>query len=74
MYAMFLRDAGFPPRFVYASLLESQSLMSSGAQDQEAPAASRIRKELGRQLGPQASVISHNPEPILHEALELKPH
>lgn len=72
MYAMFLRDAGFPARFVYASLLKSQSLMSSGAQDQEAPAASRIRKELGRQLGPQASVISRNPESILHEALELK--
>lgn len=74
MYAMFLRDTGFPARFVYASLLKSQSLMSSGVQDQEAPAASRIRKELGRQLGPQASVISRNPEPILHEALELKPH
>jgi tetratricopeptide (TPR) repeat protein len=73
MYAMFLRDTGYPPRFVYASLLKSHSLMSSVAEDQEAPTASRIRKELGRQLGSQATVISHNPQPILHEALGLKP-
>ena len=72
-YAMFLRGAGFPARFVYASLLKSQALLSSDSNDQEVAAASRVRKELERQLGPQASsAISRNPEPILHEALELK--
>ncbi len=71
-YAMFLRDTGFPARFVYASLLKSQSLLSSDANGQEVAAVIRIRQELERQLGPQASAISRNPKPILHEALELK--
>ncbi len=71
MYAMFLRGAGFPARFVYASLLKSQSLLSSDANGQETSAANRARKELERQLGPQASAISRDPEPTLHEALEL---
>ncbi len=71
-YAMFLRDTGFPARFVYASLLESQSLSLSEGKRQELAAANRVRKQLEQQLGSQASVISHNPEPILQEALELK--
>jgi tetratricopeptide (TPR) repeat protein len=72
MYAQFLRGAGFPSRFVYASLLKSQSLLSSEPNGQEAAAAGRVRKELERQLGLQASAISRNPGPTLHEALELK--
>jgi hypothetical protein len=77
MYAMFLRDAGFPARFVYASLLRSQSLLLSSnakdsAKDQDVSTANRARKELERQLGPQASGISRDPDPILREALELK--
>jgi tetratricopeptide (TPR) repeat protein len=72
MYAMFLRDAGFPARFVYASLLKSQSLFSSDSNSEEVAAASRTCKELEQQLGPQASAISRNPEPLWHEALELK--
>jgi len=71
MYAMFLRAAGFPARDAYASLLKSQSLLPSDSDGQQA-AASRARKELEHVLGPQASAISHNPEPVLHEALELK--
>jgi hypothetical protein len=71
-YAMFLRATGRPARFVYASLLKSQSLLSLASNDQEAAAAGRVRKELERQLGPQASAISRNPEPVLQEALELK--
>jgi hypothetical protein len=72
MYAMFLRDTGFPARFVYASLLKSQSLLSSDTNGQEVAAMAQVRKELEQKLGPQASIISHNPEPFLHEALELK--
>jgi tetratricopeptide (TPR) repeat protein len=72
MYAMFLRSTGFPARFVYASLLKSEGLFSSASNDREVSAASRARKELERELGAQASAISRNPEPILHEALELK--
>jgi len=72
IYAMFLRDAGFPARFVYASLLKSQSLLSSDSSGQEVAAGNRIRKELERQLGSQAPAISRNLGPILQEALELK--
>ncbi|HMD18502.1 MAG TPA: hypothetical protein VKH18_17685 [Terriglobales bacterium] len=76
MYAMFLRDKGFPARFVYASLLKSQSLLSSDAdansKNQQAAAASKARKELERQLGPEASVVRGNLEPALQEALALK--
>jgi tetratricopeptide (TPR) repeat protein len=73
MYAMFLRGADFPARLVYASVLKSQSLLSSDSNAEEVAAASRVRKELERQLGSQASAISRNPEPLWHEALELKP-
>ncbi len=72
MYATFLRDNGFPPRFAYASLLKSQSLLSSDVNGREAAAASQARKQLEQQLGSQAAFISRNPEPVLHEALELK--
>ena len=86
LYAMFLRDNGFPARFVYASLLKSESLLSAdthvdsngdgngngNGKDQDAAAASQARKGLERQLGPQASIIRGDPGPILREALELK--
>jgi len=70
LYGMFLRNTGFPATFVYASLLKSQSLLSSDNSSQEL-AMANIRKDLERQLGAQASVIRRNPEPILREALEL---
>jgi tetratricopeptide (TPR) repeat protein len=70
MYATFLRDAGFPPIFAYASLLKSQSLL--GSETKDADATRSVRKELEQQLGSQASGISRNPEPLWHEALELK--
>jgi tetratricopeptide (TPR) repeat protein len=71
MYAVFLRSAGFPPRFAYASLLKSQELLPSDSNDQDMATAKKIRKELERQLGPQASTVSSNTEQISEEALEL---
>ena len=72
MYAIFLRDNGFPPRFAYASLLKSQSLLSPHVNDEAAAAAGQARKQLEQQLGSRAVAISQNPEPALREALELK--
>lgn len=76
LYAMFLRTAGFPPRFIYASLLKSQSLLSSNpesdSKERESAATTQIRKDLEHQLGPEASTIKRNPNPALAEALELK--
>jgi len=71
MYAIFLRDAGFPARFVYASLVRSQSLLCSDSNDQESASASLVRKDLELELGAQTSAIKSNPEPILREALAL---
>jgi tetratricopeptide (TPR) repeat protein len=73
MYATFLRDAGFPTRLAYASVLKSQALLSSDSKGQEAVAAARVRQDLEQQLGPQASRIVRNPEPLWQEALSLKP-
>ncbi|MGA7291556.1 MAG: hypothetical protein WBW53_12260 [Terriglobales bacterium] len=71
-YALFLRSAGFPSRFVYACLLKSQSLLSSDSNRQDIAEVSRVRQELERQLGSQTSAINHNLEPTLREALALK--
>jgi tetratricopeptide (TPR) repeat protein len=72
VYAMFLRDSGFPIRLAYASVLKSQTLLTSDSNDPQATAAGRVRKDLAKRLGPQASVILRNPEPLWREALELK--
>jgi tetratricopeptide (TPR) repeat protein len=72
MYATFLRENGFPARFAYASLLKSQSLFSSDVNGAEVATAGQARKQLEQQLGSEAVAISQNPEPVLHEALELK--
>ena len=71
LYAIFLRDTGFAPRFVYASLLKSRTLLSSDPAAEEG-SADRLRKELKGQLGNQASAIERNLKPTLREALELK--
>lgn len=72
MFAMFLRDAQFPARLVYASLLRSQTLLSSDANGTQLAAATRqISQELAKELGSEAGVIRRNPAPLLHEALQL---
>lgn len=69
---MFLRDAQFPPRLVYASLLRSQTLLSSDANGTPPAAGARqISRELEKELGSEASAIRRNPAPLLREALEL---
>jgi tetratricopeptide (TPR) repeat protein len=72
IYAMFLRNSGFPTRLAYGSVLKSQTLLSSDPNSQEAMAAGRVRKDLEQRLGPQASLILRNPKPLWQEALELK--
>jgi tetratricopeptide (TPR) repeat protein len=69
MYGMFLRDSGLPARLAYASLLKSQALFSG---ETEAASAIRARKELEDRLGSQAAAIERNPEPVWHEALDLR--
>ena len=71
-YALFLRDAGFPVRYVYASLLKSQSLMASDSNGRDGSPPGRVGKEIEAQLGPEASAIRRDSEPISREALALK--
>ena len=73
VYAMFLRDSGFPARLAYASVLKAQTLLSSNSNGQEATAAGRVRKDLEQRLGSPATVILRNPKPLWQEALEFKP-
>jgi len=73
IYALFLRNSGFPTRLAYGSVLKCQTLLSSDSDSQEAAAAGRVRKDLEQRLGPQASLILRNPKPLWQEALELKP-
>jgi tetratricopeptide (TPR) repeat protein len=72
LYATFLRASGFSTRLAYASLLKSQALFSSDSGGSEAASASRACKELGQQLGRQASVIQRDPEPVWQEALAVR--
>ena len=72
MFALFLRRAKFPSSLVYAGLIKSQSLMSADASGGGSAASlNQITKELENELGPQAAAIRHNPDPLLHQALEL---
>jgi tetratricopeptide (TPR) repeat protein len=70
MYAMFLHSAGFPDRFAYAALLKSQALLAAGSKNEQRTDVA-IRKTLEQELGPQATAIRRDPEPVLREALAL---
>jgi tetratricopeptide (TPR) repeat protein len=70
-YAVSLQDSGFPARFVYASVLKSESLGSSQSSAPEGDPVRKMQKELEQRLGPEAATIRHHPEPLLREALQL---
>lgn len=71
LFAMFLRDAQFPSRLVYASLLKSQELESATSKPTELAATASQIKDLEKRLGPQAAVIRRNPQPLADEVLRL---
>jgi tetratricopeptide (TPR) repeat protein len=70
-YALFLRDAGFPPRLSYASLLKSQQLMKVTPDSEEAKLLAKTLQEFEKPLGNEAVRIRKNPEPIQKQALTL---
>ncbi len=67
-YGVFLRDAGFPLRLAYASLLESETLASSPA---NTPELQEAASAIGVKLRGQANPIRLDPQPALDEALKL---
>jgi tetratricopeptide (TPR) repeat protein len=70
-YALFLRDAGFPPRLSYASLLKSQQLMKFTPDSVEGKTFATTLEEFEKPLGSEAARIRQNPEPIQKQALTL---
>jgi tetratricopeptide (TPR) repeat protein len=85
-YARFLADAGFPPRLAYACAVKAQTLAEaahtsgSSAKSSSAPLAgepldgeTELRQSLEKQLGRAATAIRKDPEPVLKEALALRP-
>ena len=75
MYAVFLRDSGFSTRLAYASALKSKALLSlaGNPNEQEVKSVDQLCKDLEQRLGPQASAISRNPQPVWQRAMELRP-
>src|SRR5581483_5676122 len=68
-YAVFLRGAGVPVRFSYASILRSQALLAGNANEKESAAINRVRTELERVLGPKlpefAAILNRCGETLL---------
>ena len=70
-YALFLRDAGFPPRLSFASLLKSEELMKFAPDSAEAKSFAKTLQEFEKPLGSEAARIRKNPEPVQKQALTL---
>ena len=68
-YAVFLRDAGFPARLAYASLLKSRTLMEFAADTPDAKSFAKTLQEFEEPLGAEAAVIRRHPEPAQQQAL-----
>ena len=70
-YAIFLRDAGFPARLAYASLLKSKTLMESAPDAPDAKSIAKVLDEFEKPLGAEAATIRRHPEPVQQQALAL---
>ena len=70
-YALFLRDAGFPPRLSFASLLKSEQLMKFPPEAPEAKTFAVTMQEFETQLGSEAARIRKDPVPAQRQALML---
>jgi tetratricopeptide (TPR) repeat protein len=70
-YAMFLRDADFPMRLAFASLLKSEAIMNLDPDSAEGKLFAKTLQELEKPLGPEAKAIRRNPAPIQQQALML---
>jgi tetratricopeptide (TPR) repeat protein len=71
-YGLFLRDSRFPTRLVYASLLNSESLMKAFKDSPEFPPIVQAREEAEKKLGGEAAQLRRNPKPALEEALAAR--
>jgi tetratricopeptide (TPR) repeat protein len=70
-YAIFLRDAGFPPRLTFASLLKSEAVLKSDPDSPEGKSFLKTLRECEKPLGADAATIRRNPEALQQQALAL---
>jgi tetratricopeptide (TPR) repeat protein len=70
-YALFLRDAGFSKRLVYACLLKSESLAKASGSAPALKDVSQIRADTEKGMGNQAASLRRDPRPAIEEALTL---
>ena len=70
-YALFLREAGFPPRLSFASLLKSEELMKFAPESADAKSFAKTMAEFEKPLGSEAARIRKNPEDAQRQALTL---
>jgi tetratricopeptide (TPR) repeat protein len=72
-YAQFLDNAGFPPRLAYACLVKSHEIRQTMSGAQADDPATAMRQSLEKRLGKSAEAIRNHPDPVLAEALQLRP-
>jgi len=70
-YAIFLRDAGFPVRLAFASLLKSEAVMNLDPNSPEGKSFAKTLQECEKPLGREATAIRRNPAPVQQQALML---
>ena len=82
-YGSLLEDSGFPPRLAYACMVKAENLTKAASSTPSVSvpgtgtnlpdSTDSVRHDIEKQLGVQASAIRRDPEPILREALSLRP-
>jgi tetratricopeptide (TPR) repeat protein len=72
-YAQFLDNSGFPPRLAYACLAKSLEIRKTMSGPQADDPAAFLRQSLEKRLGKSADTIRNDPDPVIAEALQLRP-
>ncbi len=72
-YAQFLDNSGFPPRLAYACLVKSHEIRQRLTGQQANDPATAMNESLEKRLGKSADAIRNDPDPVIAEALKLRP-
>jgi tetratricopeptide (TPR) repeat protein len=71
-YGRFLDQSGFPEKLAYACLVKAESTAKLAEKSPLPEAAAVTRAKIEKQLGPVAASVRRDPEPALHEAMQLR--
>ena len=72
-YGRFLQDSGFPSRLVYACFVKSASFKDALPDVSQRQYVTQASEQAAVLAGRAAAAIRRNPEPMLQEALDLRP-